>query len=82
MVLTTSREQAREMVTRTFFRALDKVIPSDPAVPLPVEHLPGYVNQARAVGEAVFHRLLEQHPAVEEQDGVEEDRGCARCGAD
>ena len=80
--LTLTRDQARESVTRTFQRALDKVLPGDHNVALPAPSLHAFTHHARAAAEAVYLRLLELHRDYDHGAAAEDDEDCAPCGAD
>lgn len=83
MAARTTRQAARARILATFEKALDEVIPADPATPLRGRTFAEWEDQADAFDRAVTTTLMEERAALEEtaEVAVGQLGCCPHCGA-
>lgn len=82
MAARTTRQEARARLRAAFEKAMDKVIPEDPALPLRGRTFAEWEDQADAFDQAVTGTLMEERAALEETALAERDQlgCCPHCG--
>ncbi len=78
----TKRDEARERLSRTFFAALDRIIPADESVPLRGSTFRDWEEQVEAIRRAVLPVVLEERAALDDSARVESGGRCPSCGSD
>jgi len=83
MAARTTRQAARARIRAAMEKALDRVIPADPAIPLRGRTFAEWEDQADAFDRAVTTTLMEERAALEETAAAEAGQlgCCAHCGS-
>jgi len=84
MAARTTRQEARENITKAFMDSLDRIIPADERVPLRGRTFLDWERQADVMRQAVMPTLLQERAALDDSAQVEADGvgRCPWCGSD
>lgn len=77
----TSRAEARERLTKLFVASLDRLIPTDEAMPLKGSTLRDFEDQADEVRQSLLPAILEERVALEPSAQTESGGHCPFCGS-